>query len=579
MGQTEAAIEGYRQVLDREPNNQTALGALERLAADSAHSLAIAEILEPLYRAQGDYQKLIGVHEVQVARADSPERKVELLHQIAQLHEDAAGDLNASFETMARALSADPTSEGTQEGLDRLARATGRFQDLARVFEQLAAQQRDPEVGSKLYSSAARVFELEVRDVDRAIELYRKVLSIDPTNLAAAESLQGLFQSAQRYGDMSLILQRKAEILEDVDQQKHALYQAAAIEEEVLERQEQSIAVYMKILEIDGEDLRSIDALIKLYLGLSRWEELLSVYSKKADLVADPEEKKLIFYQVGAVYERELSDVKRAIDTYQKVLELDPDDLTALGRLDVLFQTAGNWSELLSILQHEAELTADPAEAVSFQYRIAELYEKHLGDVDRAVELYREILGIQDHAPTLNALEGIKNGERAPLAAASVLEPVYDAMGDYPRLISVLEVTVRFAEDPFQKVELLHRIARLHEESLGDHARAFETYARAVAADSQNEESLGSLERLAMMIDRWPAVAQLYDAQLDKLHGEPDRFVELGLRTAQVYEVQLESLEQAVSRYRLVLEKDPENQVAVRSLDRLFTQMERWQDL
>ncbi|HYP87363.1 MAG TPA: tetratricopeptide repeat protein, partial [Polyangiaceae bacterium] len=196
-----------------------------------------------------------------------------------------------------------------------------------------------------------------------------------------------------------------------------------------------------------------------------------------------------------------------------------------------------------------------------------------------SVELYREILGIQDHAPTLTALEGIKNGERAPLAAASVLEPVYDAMGDYPRLISVLEVTVRFAEDPFQKVELLHRIARLHEESLGDHARAFETYARAVAADSQNEESLGSLERLAMMIDRWPAVAQLYDAQLDKLHGEPERFVELGLRTAQVYEVQLESLEQAVARYRLVLEKDPENQVAVRSLDRLFTQMERWQDL
>jgi tetratricopeptide (TPR) repeat protein len=579
MKQVEAAIEGYRQVLDRDPTNPNALAALERLGQSASHSLSIAEILEPLYRTQGDYQKLIGVHEVQVARTDNAERKVELLHQIAQLHEDAAGDLNASFETMARALAADPTSEGTQDGLDRLARATGRFQDLARVFEELAGQQHDPEVGSKLYSSAARVFELEVRDVERAIELYRKVLSIDPTNLAAAESLQGLFQSAQRYADMSLILQRKAEILEDVDQQKQALYQAALIEEEVLERQEQSIAVYLKILEIDGEDLKSIDALIKLYLGLSRWEELLSVYSKKADLVADPEEKKLIFYQVGAVYERELSDVKRAIDTYQKVLELDPDDLTALGRLDVLFQTAANWPELLSILQHEAELTADPAEAVSFQYRIAELYEKHLNDVDRAVELYREILNIQDHAATLNALEGIKNGERAPLAAATVLEPVYDAMGDYPRLISVLEVTVRFADDPFQKVELLHRIARLYEESLGDHSRAFETYSRAVSADSQNEESLGSLERLAMMIERWPAVAQLYDAQLDKLHGEPDRFVELGLRTAQVYEVQLESLEQAVARYRLVLEKDPENQVAVRSLDRLFTQMERWQDL
>ena len=580
MGQADAAIEGYRQVLDRDPTNQAALGALERLSADTKHSLAIAEILEPLYRGQGDYQKLIGVHEVQVSQTVEPARKVELLHQVASLHEDAAGDVNAAFDTLARALAVDPAHEETQAGLDRLARITGRYQDLARVFEQLAVAQKDPELGSRLYSSAASVFENLVGDGERAIELYRKVLSIDPTNLAAAESLQKLFQAAERYSDMSLILQRKAQILEDVEEQKASLYQAAMLEEEVLERQENAIGVYLKILEIDGGDLRSIDSLVKLYLGLSRWEELLSVYSKKADLVLDTDEKKLIFYQVGAVYERELSDVRRAIDTYQKVLELDPDDLTALSRLDVLYQTAGNWQELLSILQHEAELTADPSEAVSYQYRIAELYEKHLGDIDRSVELYREILNIQpDHPPTLAALEGIKDGKRAPLAAASVLEPVYDSIGEYGKLISVLEVQVRFSDDAFAKVELLHRIARLYEESLGDHSRAFETYARAIGQDSQNEESLGSLERLAMMIERWPAVAALYDAELDKLETDPERFVELGLRAAQVYEVQLENPEQAVARYRRVLAADPENQVAVRSLDRLFTQMERWQDL
>ena len=133
------------------------------------------------------------------------------------------------------------------------------------------------------------------------------MLEIDAMNLAAAESLQTLFQSTERYADMSLILQRKAEILEDLDDQKAALYQAAGIEEEVLERKEAAIGVYLKVLEIDAEDLRSIDALINLYLGLSRWEDLLGVYTKKADLVIDSDEKKLIFYQVGAVYERELS--------------------------------------------------------------------------------------------------------------------------------------------------------------------------------------------------------------------------------------------------------------------------------
>jgi tetratricopeptide (TPR) repeat protein len=580
MGEVDAAIDGYRQVLERDPTNPEALSSLERLATTDANSLAIAEILEPLYRSQGDYQKLIRVTEVQVGRTEDPERKVELLQQIAGLYEDAAGDLNASFDTMARALAVDPANESTQEALDRLARSTGRFQDLARVFENLAAAQTEPELGSALYSAAARVFENDVRDLERAIELYRRVLSIDPTNLPATEALQTLFQSSERYSDMSLILQRRAEILEDVDAKKEALFQAAMLEEEVLERPDNAIGAYLKVLEIDAEDLRSIDSLIKLYLGLSRWEELLSVYSKKADLVVDPEEKKHILYQVGAVYERELKDVARAIDTYQKVLELDPDDLTALGRLDVLYQTAGNWQELLSILQHEAELTADPSESVSYQYRIAELYERHLGDVDRAVELYRDILNLEsNHQPTLAALEGIKSGEHSPLAAASVLEPVYDANGAWNHLISVLEVQVRFSEDPFAEVELLHRIARLYEENLGDHRSAFGTYARAVAVDSQNEESLGALERLAMMIERWPDVAALYDTELDKLSDSPERFVELGLRVAQVYEVQLENLGYAVARYRRVLAVDPENQSAVRSLDRLFTQTENWQDL
>ena len=580
MAQVEMAIDTYRQVLDRDATNASALGALERLGRDERYEVSIAEILEPLYRQAGDYAKLIGVHEVQVRRSDTPSRKVELLHQIAQLHEDAAGDLNAAFDTFARALAVDPSSEDTQTGLDRLARGTSRFADLAKVFESLAGSQQDPTLASSLYAMSARVHENDIGNVDSAVAHYRKVLSIDPVNLDAAESLERLFRQSERYPDLSLILQRKSEIIEDTAEKKNALYQAASIEEDVLNRPEPAISVYMKVLEIDPEDTTAIDALIKLYLSLSRWEDLLGVYAKKVDLVSDPDEKKRIYYEEGAVYERELGDVARAIDTYQHVLELDPDDLVALGRLDVLYQMAKNWTELLAILQHEAELTGDPAEAISFQYRIAELYEKHLGDGNRAVELYRDILTQQaDHEPTLQALEGLKSSAADPLPAALVLEPVYEASGAYAKLISTLEVQVKHADDPFRKVELLHRIARLYEDSLGDLKSAFDTYARALPIDNTSEDTLHSLERLGSAVERWRDVAALYDAELDRLAENPERLVELGLRVAQIYEVQLEDVDSAVSRYRRVLTTDPENQSAVRALDRLFTQTERWREL
>jgi tetratricopeptide (TPR) repeat protein len=576
----EPAIEIYSQVLERDPSSEEALAALERLGQMPEHELGIAEILEPLYRSSGAFGKLIGVHEVQVRRSDDPGRRVELLHQISALYEDAGGDLNSAFDTFARALAEDPSSVATQEGLDRLARATGRFADLARVFEALAEKQTDPELGSQLFTMSARVYESDIGDLDSAIRHYRKVLEIDPKNLAAAESLDQIFRGAERYQELSQILQQKAEILDDVTEKKAALFQAAGIEEDVLERHDQSIAVYGKILELDAEDLGAIDALIKLYLALSRWVELLAVYTKKADLVSDPGEKKLIYYQIGAVYERELGDVPQAIDTYQRVLELDPDDLQALGRLDVLYQTAQNWPELLSVLQHEAELANDPAEGISYQYRIAELYERHLDDTTRAIELYRDLLQqMSDHQPTLAALEGIKSGAKDPLGAALVLEPIYDATGEWQKLVSVLEVQVKAADDPYQKVELLHRIARLHEEMLADHASAFDTIARAVQCDNANEDSLGNLERLAMYVTRWRDVAALYDAELDKLAEDPSRFVELCSRLAQIFETQLEDVENAVQRFRRVLAVEAENQGALGALDRLFTMTERWAEL
>ena len=109
---------------------------------------------------------------------------------------------------------------------------------------------------------------------------------------------------------------------------------------------------------------------------------------------------------------------------------------------------------------------------------------------------------------------------------------------------------VAHADDAFQKVDLLHRIARLYEDALEIHVSAFDTYARALSLDNGNEATLQNLERLAMVVNGGPQVATLYDAELDKLTENPERFVELGLRLAQIYEVQLEDVDNAIGRYR-----------------------------
>ena len=139
-----------------------------------------------------------------------------------------------------------------------------------------------------------------------------------------------------------------------------------------------------EVLDLDNEDLPALDKLIEIHLKLERWEPLLEVYTRKADIVADPDEKKRLYVEVGAVWERELNNVEKAIDVYQRILEIDPQDLVAIGRLDALYQATGNWQELLSVLEREADLAEEPNEVIGHRYRIAELWHRKLGDPSRA---------------------------------------------------------------------------------------------------------------------------------------------------------------------------------------------------
>ena len=585
MDAVDAAIEIYREVLDRDPTIGPALEALERLIQQPEHQLRIAGVLEPIYRDSSQYEQLIQVHEIQAAHAESSDMQVELLHQIAELYEVALEDYGNAFYSFARALAAEPSDLNTQEQLERLARATGASEQLAQVYEERVQAVEEPTLASQLYVKAATIREDQLSDYDAAIGHYQKVLELEPDHIESATALERLFQMAERYEELASILLRKAQILDIPDDQKSHLFRAAAIYEDLLERPPSAIEVYQKVLEVDPEDLGALDKLIELHLRLEKWPELLGFYERKADIVFDPDEKKSLYLEVGAVYEREIGDVDKAIDTYQRILEIDPDDLTAIQRLDALYQASGNWEELRAILEREADLAMDPNEVISYRYRIADLWDHKLGDPMRAVDGYRDILGvIPDHQPTLEALEKMIADGKEPNQAALTLEPIYRQYGEFERLVHVLEVQVQHEEDPMSRAELLHQIAQLQEVQLERTQEAFGAYARALpndfAAGGANADTLLNLERLADELGAWPQVTQLYDQEIEKLKEvAPDQLIDMALRVAQIYFVQVGDVDASIQRYRLVLEVDEAHAQAIEALDQLYEQTERWPDL
>ncbi|MDB4931690.1 MAG: domain protein putative component of TonB system [Myxococcaceae bacterium] len=578
LNHREAAIEILREVVTREESAARAVDALEAFLGDPAYTATVVDTLEPVYRASGAWDRLVLALEVQAGLSEKA-TKVDLLHRVAELRETALDDGAGAFVALSQALTEDPSREDTLTGLDRLARSLEIDRDFVEVIEARigALDEGDADVRVALHRRASAVSEERLRDLDRAIGHEVAALAVQPANVDAVSSLERLYQLTDRPKELTETLVRKAEILDDLDERKAYLWRAAEIYETVLNDVEGAVRTYRRIVEVDDSEVAALDSLIRIFVTGQRWPELLAAYEKKAALISDAEEKKRLYFEVAAVYESELHDNDRAIDAYNHVLELDPTDLLAIQKLDALFTAQGRWQDLLSVLEREADLSADPDEVASYRFRVAKLYEGNLADVNRAVEIYREIVEtIPDHAPSVGALTAILRGTEAPLAAAGVLEPLLSASGAFEPLVEVLEVEVRHTDDVPRKLELLQRIADVNESALDRPEAAFDAMARAVALDPRVEENLGNFERLAEGLSRWDTVVAVYDAAVDSLHDDPYRHVELLLRVGQIHEVQRSDADAAITRYRKVLDVDAGNASALRALDRLYEALEQW---
>ena len=75
-----------------------------------------------------------------------------------------------------------------------------------------------------------------------------------------------------------------------------------------------------------------------------------------------------MLFVLGQVYDRELGDPKRAIETYQLILDLDPEDYDARSRRSIgSISKPERWYDLLAILERQVELAPSPGEMVSLK--------------------------------------------------------------------------------------------------------------------------------------------------------------------------------------------------------------------
>ena len=122
------AIDQHELVISEGRGWERAVAALERLVVHEEHRERIALLLEPVYRDQDWWQKLVVILDAKLAFVHDPHEQVHTLHEIALIHEQRGGalDLALTARRARVAASMSPTTPASAKLLDLRGQSSAR---------------------------------------------------------------------------------------------------------------------------------------------------------------------------------------------------------------------------------------------------------------------------------------------------------------------------------------------------------------------------------------------------------------------------------------------------------------------
>jgi tetratricopeptide (TPR) repeat protein len=574
-----AAIDQYEHVIDERHRWDAAVQALERLVVHETHRERIAELLEPVYRSQDWWQKLVVILDAKLDYVRDPADQVRTLHEIAQIHEERGGNLDLALQALARGWRIDVAEDDSLSKLLVLAGKLAAWDEAVVTIEDGAAAAPTGDMGAGLWARAAEIHEVRRRDLPRATAAWRMVEQARPDDLVALAALDRLLALEGRVAELVVVVARRAELTDDAGVRLVLLHRVAALYEEVLDDRPAAITAYKNVLGVDDTDLAALDALERLYRLSDAGDaprELAQTLERKIELTPELGERQALRRSAAQVYEQALHDIYQAVGQLTAVLDDDAGDSSALAELDRIYAHEKMWPELLDVIDRRALLAISAKDRAELAYRAAHLVDRELRDPDAAIPRYDAVLELwPSHAGARAALDGLLTRDEHAEAITPILERVYRADRDAAGLVRVYERRIAIAHGD-------HRadwaaLAEVYEVLSNEPANAFHVWSRAIQAAPDDAELLQPLLRLAEQEGLWLPLAN----RLDQLLGEalpPEVEQTYAMQLGQVAEDQLQDLARAALAYERA-SNGHEPRPALTALERVFARSNRWVDL
>ncbi|MBS2016725.1 MAG: hypothetical protein JST00_27825 [Deltaproteobacteria bacterium] len=377
--------------------------AYEEAALADTTNEAAAVALATAFAEEGRYAEAEPLLEVALAAAERDKDADRALH-LRRMQARTATALGKPDKALSAMLAAYAVRGGALEAKEELIAAAVPMRADPQVLTARAAllEIADHPEGLSVEARAGLADVLALTgDKDRAAVLYDDVLNESPEHDRA---LAGLAQHHTASGNAVAALSLKRQLAQNISDPDERFATLLEIGEAFLgkaEAPELAAEVYEEARQLRPRDLPTLHRLLAVYPKLGKWTSLFDVLRAIADADADPARKSKTLFTMAQLAKDELADRTKALDLFDKALDVDPSQLGAFENIVKILTEDKDWLGLEQMYKRmiSRALAQQGDKAVSLQHalycQIGLVYRDRLHNPEQAIVAYQAAVHLQ----------------------------------------------------------------------------------------------------------------------------------------------------------------------------------------
>lgn len=522
---------------------------------------AATKALEELYEREGQWFELARHLEMQLETARDEKDVLRLQRRLGLVRGTRLGSIDEAVRSWTEILKRNPNDVEALDALRQTYSGAERWEELVATLRKLIPLQMDAAGVKEIRFELAEVFLTHLDDKDEAIESAKRVLDVEPHTVTELMRLEEIFTLTGAYGEAVKVMNQRAEQAETNGEKVEILFDVAAMYEQKIGRKAGAAAAYEQVLLLAPSSSKAHESLAGIYEDNGDYRKLVELYNRRLDVTEEVDERKRLLFAVIDVQERWLGQPELAFTAACRAFGEEGADEGAQALAERLAEETDNWEILAEVYEEQVEQVG-VARALELRRRLGEIYQEKLQEETEAEKQFEMVLSMrpEDEVARQHLVALFTKNER------------------YEDLIAQLREKVELASDVEEKKRLFRRIAEIEENQIGDVEAAISSTKRVLDLDPEDPRALMELVRIFRTTEKWHPLLNALGRQLELAEALEEQ-KRLRFEIAQVWEQGIEDLDRAIEQYGDVLALDGQYMPALKALDRLYTQQERWIEL